>query len=79
MKIVRCEKYGPDPIFDIDSGSGSYQFGVCGTRRGLALFKVLEGGGLDKDKGLFGSNKMCNMASISFFEEGDKFLTVKLI
>ena len=73
-KPVASDKYGPDPPFDIDSCDGSYSFGICGTRKGNYLYSFKDGV-LDKKKGLFGSTEMTEMASIAFFDKGDKFLT----
>lgn len=67
-------QFGGEPIVDIDSSfGGTYEFGVVG-KRDVALF-TKDG---KKDKGLFGSHKMVSQLAISFFDNGEKFVTGSL-
>lgn len=56
-------KCGSDPIFDAESGDHN-TFAVA-TQRGMWFFSQ-SSSGLDKQKGIFGSNAMTSMITVTY-------------
>lgn len=63
MSLLAKDKCGSDAVIDAETGANSTY--ACATKSGLWFFQYSEGGGIKKNRGIFGSsprNAMCCVA-----------------
>lgn len=68
---VGISKTGGDPIYDMDTSSGSLA-GAIATKRGLQFIE-LNGGMISIKKGIFAGQQMIDQTSVCAFADGNRF------